>query len=329
MSASTYAAVNLVSDTSTIAAAHVDPRLVNGWGLAFDPQAYAWVGDNGTSTSTVYDGTGATQLVPVSVPSTRDSRVTGVVFNGTQDFAIGSAGVAAPARFVFAGEAGTLSAWSPAIDPTNAVTVYDGRAAGKVYKGLAIGSSNGVNLLYAADFHNGKVDVFNTAFAPVVPPGDFVDPQLPAGYAPFGIQAIGNRIYVAYAQQGSTGDEQVGAGLGALAVFDTAGNFIKQLAMGGALNGPWGIAMAPSGFGTFSGTLLVGNLGDGHINAFDANSGAMLGTLTGADGAPIAIAGLWGIAFGNGLSTQPANTLFFAAGPSHGAHGVFGRIDAR
>lgn len=329
MSAGTYAARNLVSDTPTITPANVDPRLVNAWGLAFDAQAYAWVANNGSSTSTIYDGKGATQLVPVSVPATRDSRVTGVVFNGTQEFKISSAGVVAPARFIFAGEAGTLSAWSPAIEPTNSVTVYDGRADGKVYKGLAIGAANGVNLLYAADFHNGKIDVFNTAFAPVAPPGTFIDPQLPAGYAPFGIQAIGNRLYVAYAQRGAAGDEQVGAGLGALAVFDTAGNFIRQLAVGGALNAPWGMALAPQGFGVFSHALLVGNLGDGRINALDPDTGAMLGTLTGADGAPIAIPGLWGIAFGNGLDTQPANTLFFAAGPSHGAHGVFGRIDVK
>jgi uncharacterized protein (TIGR03118 family) len=197
-----------------------------------------------------------------------------------------------------------------------------------VYKGLALASANGVQLLYATDFHNGRIDVFNTSFEPVTPPGNFVDPELPAGFAPFGIQAIGSRVYVAYAKrQAGEDDEQAGAGLGAVAVFDTTGNFIKQLAVGGTLNAPWGIAIAPDGFGALAGRLLVGNFGDGRINAFDAVTGAPAGTLAGADGKPLAIDGLWGIAFGNGVDNQPVNTLFFAAGPGNEAHGLYGRID--
>jgi uncharacterized protein (TIGR03118 family) len=231
--------------------------------------------------------------------------------------------------FIFVGEAGTVSAWSPAVNMTNAVKVVDGAAQSKVYKGLAIATQAGAPQLYAADFHNGVVDVFDASFAPVVRAGAFTDNTLPAGYAPFGIQAIGNQIFVAYAMQdASAHDEVAGAGVGAVDVFDAAGNLVKRLIPpGGKLNAPWGMAMAPANFGTFSNALLVGNFGDGKINAFDATSGAFLGTLTNPAGAAIAIDGLWGIAFGNGINAQPTNTLFYAAGPGDEKNGVYGRID--
>ncbi|HZW72499.1 MAG TPA: TIGR03118 family protein, partial [Caldimonas sp.] len=160
-------------------------------------------------------------------------------------------------------------------------------------------------------------------------PGAFTDPQLPAGFAPFGIQAIGNQIIVTYAKQDAQAAKAVfGAGIGAVDVFDTAGTLTARLvAAGGMLNAPWGIALAPANFGTFSNDLLIGNLGDGRINAFDPMTGAWLGALADGNGTPIAIDGLWGIAFGNGINSQPTNTLFFAAGPNNETNGVYGRID--
>jgi uncharacterized protein (TIGR03118 family) len=327
---SAYAVTNLVSDGPAVSAAHTDPNLLNPWGLAFGPKTFAWVADNHSSKSTLYDGNGVPQALVVSVPSTSDADPTGIVFNGTQDFKVTQGATSAPAAFIFAGEAGMVSGWAPSVSPTASITMYDGSAANKVYKGLAIGSFNGANYLYAADFHNGKVDVFNGSFALTNLPGGFANPSLPTGYAPFGIQAIGNRIYVTYALRPATGDdEQAGAGLGVLAVFDTGGTLIKQLAVGGALNAPWGLAMAPAQFGAFSGDLLVGNFGDGTINAFDPATGNMVGTLGTADGTPIVIDGLWAIVFGNDVQNQPSTTLFFTAGPQSEAHGLYGRIDLK
>jgi uncharacterized protein (TIGR03118 family) len=212
-------------------------------------------------------------------------------------------------------------------------------AAGAVYKGLAIAQNDGNSFLYATDFHNGKVDVFNAAFvkqATSATAFTFADPAIPAGFAPFGIQAIPGsgvagvtQIYVTYAQQQAPDnhDNANGAGLGYVDIYDTNGKLIKQLVAKGTLNAPWGIALAPADFGTVSKMLLVGNFGDGKINAFDPASGAFIGSLNDSAGAAIATAGLWGIAFGNDADNQPHNTLFFAAGPNDEANGSYGRID--
>jgi uncharacterized protein (TIGR03118 family) len=330
MTATAYTVTNLVSNGSSTP--QTDANLVNGWGVAFNPQGFVWVADAETSKSTLYDGNGVPQTLVVSIPagSAGEAHPTGIVFNGSSDFVVSNGTASGAAPFIFVGEAGTMSAWSPTVDLNNAITVFDGAAQGASYKGLAIAQRGNANFLYAADFHNARIDVFDTSFAPVSVPGGFVDAQLPAGFAPFGIQAIGNRIYVAYAKQDAqAADEVAGAGLGAVDVFDTDGNLLTRLVNGGALNAPWGMALAPANFGTFSNALLVGNFGDGRINAFDINTGAMLGTLGDANGAPIAIDGLWGIAFGNGLNSQPTNTLFFAAGPDDEANGLYGRIDLR
>ncbi len=325
-----FSATALVSDValSAYSATNRDTHLVNAWGIAFNPKGFVWVADNGTDSSTLYDGNGVPQSLVVSTPPSP----TGIVFNGSStDFTLTSGGKSGASPFVFATESGMLAAWSPAVDSTAALAVYDGSGAGKVYKGLAIGSSGGANLLYATDFHNGAVDVFNGSFQLNPASGAFHDPALPAGFAPFGIQALGNLIYVSYAMQDADAHDEVdGAGLGFIDVYDTAGTFIRELVgAGGALNAPWGMAMAPgSGFGAFNGALLVGNFGDGKINAYDPNTGAMLGTLSDGTGAPLVIDGLWGIAFGNGLDSQPKTTLFFAAGPNGESHGVYGRIDA-
>jgi uncharacterized protein (TIGR03118 family) len=329
--ASKFLATSLVSD-GTLPAAHTDANLVNAWGLVFNPTGFVWVANNGTSKSTLYDGNGVPQSLVVSIPAGTggDASPTGIVYNGTQDFKVSQNGVTGASVFIFAGEHGTISGWSPTVNGTSAITVFDGGANGPLYKGLAIASYAGANYLYAADFRNNSVDVYNSSFARVTLPGNFRDPALPAGYAPFGIQAIGNRIYVAYARQAASGPDEVkGAGLGVIDVFDTSGVLIKQLVMGGALDAPWGIAMAPANFGTFSNKLLVANFGDGKINAYDPTTGQMQGTLSRADGTPIVIDGLWGIAFGNGINAQPANTLFFTAGPADEAHGLYGRIDLR
>ena len=336
VAATTFAATSLVVDAATTpgysneAARQIDPNLVNAWGLAFNPAGFAWVANNGTSTSTLYDGNGVPQSLIVSLPAGQagPASPTGIVFNATQDFKVSQGGLSGAPPFIFVGETGTVSGWSPAVAPTQTVTMVDNSANGAVYKGLALASFAGANLIYATDFHNNRIDVFDTNYNLVTLPGSFTDPALPAGFAPFGIQAIGGNIYVTFARQDVAAHDDVhGAGLGRVDLFDSGGNFIKTLATGGALNAPWGVALAPANFGTFSGDLLIGNFGDGTINVFDPASGVMLGTLSNAAGNAIVIDGLWALAFGNGLKNQPTNTLFFTAGPGDEAHGAYGRID--
>jgi uncharacterized protein (TIGR03118 family) len=319
-----YKSTSLVTDTATAGVANTDAKLVNAWGIAFNPAGFVWVANNGSDSSTLYDGNGVPQTLVVATQASP----TGIIFNSSQDFKITQNGVTAASPFVFASESGIIAAWSPTVNRTAVVKVFDGSSASKVYKGLASASYLGLNYLYAADFHNMAIDVFDGTFAPAVLPGKFKDPGLPAGYAPFNIQAFGDKLYVAYAKRAASGDdEQAGAGLGVVSVFDTGGNFIKQLAYGGALNAPWGMAMAPANFGAASNMLLVGNFGDGKINVYNPGTGAFMGALAKSDNTPIVIDGLWGIAFGPGVNSQPTNTLFFAAGPSDEKHGLYGRID--
>ncbi len=322
MGGSAYQTTQLVADTA--GARYTDAHLVNGWGIAFNPTAYVWVANAGTATSTLYDGNGVPQSLVVATPSSP----TGIVYNGSAGFVVSAAGLSGASPFIFATEEGLLAGWSPTVNLNATVIAHDGSATGTVYKGLALAAQGGANFLYATDFHNGKVDVFDANFTQVAAAGGFVDPALPAGYAPFGIQAIGGRLYVTFAQQDAAAHDEIdGAGLGIVDVFDSAGTLVKRLATAGALNAPWGLALAPAGFGPFSGALLVGNFGDGKINAFNPDTGAMLGTLSTAGGTPIVVDGLWGIAFGNGINAQPATTLFYAAGPAGESHGAYGRID--
>jgi uncharacterized protein (TIGR03118 family) len=328
VAASAFTTTALVTDQSS-GAAHTDTHLVNAWGLAFNPTAFVWVANNGTSTSTLYDGNGVPQTLVVAIPAGTSGAAspTGIVYNGSTDFKVTQNGVTGASPFIFVGEAGTVSGWSPAVNRTNAVTAVDTNGSA-VYKGLAIGAFGGANYLYAADFRNNRIDVYDATFQKATLPGGFADPNLPAGYAPFGIQAIGDRVYVAYAQRETGGNDEVkGAGLGVVDVYDMGGTFLHRLAAGGALNAPWGLAMAPAQFGDFSNALLVGNFGDGKINAYNPSTGAFIGTLSRADRTPIVIDGLWGIAFGNGVNNQPATTLFYTAGPGDEAHGIYGRID--
>lgn len=329
---SVFAATNVVTDSGS-AAPHVDANLINGWGIAFNPKGYVWVANQGTSTSTLYDGKGVQQSLVVTVPAGAGGKAgpTGIVFNGTQDFKVTQNGVSGAAPFIFVGTGGTVSGWSPSVNGTQAITMVDTATSGTQasYTGLALSSYANVNYLYAADFRNNRVDVYDPSWKKVtLAGGTFTDPNLPAGYGPFGIQAIGNQIFVAYAQHAASGPrENFGPGLGIVDVFDPSGALVRRFVTGGALNAPWGMAQAPANFGSFSNMILVGNFGDGTINVYDPTSGAQVGTLSKADKTPIVIDGLWGIGFGNGLNDQPTNTLFYAAGPAGATHGLYGRID--
>jgi uncharacterized protein (TIGR03118 family) len=345
---SAFSATNLVADNAAGNAMNVDANLVNPWGLSIPAgTAPAWIANNGTQTSTLYDGDGkpqpqpaASQLIVAFAAGAGGAAFnpSGVVSNSSAaDFIVTSGATSGSAKFIFDGEGGMIAGWSPSVDRTHAVTMYTD-AAGAVYKGLAIAKNAGALFLYATDFHNNKIDVFNTGFvkqATSATAFTFADPGIPAGYAPFGIQAINNgasgatQIYVTYAQQQAPDnhDNNNGAGLGYVDIYDSNGQLVKQLIAAGALNAPWGIALAPADFGTFSNALLVGNFGDGKINAYDAAAGTPLGTISDAGNTPIATPGLWGIAFGNDANNQPHNTLFFAAGTNNEADGLYGRID--
>lgn len=329
-----YQQRNLVSD-GFVPADNTDPNLVNAWGIAFNPFGFVWVADNETGVSTLYDGAGKIQPLVVQIPGPANASVkgtpTGIVFSGSPGFVVTQDGVSGPSRFIFATEDGVIAGWAPNVDGTHAIRAVDNSAStGAIYKGLALSAGGSGNLLYAADFHNNRVDVFDSSFKPVaLPSGAFTDSSLPADFAPFGIQAINGNIYVSYAKQDAAkSDDVTGAGLGYVNVFDPNGHLIRRVVSNGALDAPWGMALAPAGFGEFSNRLLVGNFGDGTINAYDLATGAFVGTLKGADQQPIQISGLWGLAFGNGFAGQPVNTLFFAAGPEDEEHGLYGRIDS-
>ena len=268
VAAMSFVASNLVSDlsgNSIYGNSSSDARLINAWGVAFNPNGFAWVANNRTSTSTLYDGNGVPQSLIVSIPpgAAGNALPTGIVFNGHQDFMVTGNGTSGASAFIFAGQAGTLSGWSPGVDMTHAITVFDGGTAGTAYTGLALGSQGGSDVLYAADFRHAIVDTFDSNFTRNTVAGSFIDQAMPAGYAPFGIQAIGNLIYVSYAMQDTQALNPIaGAGVGAVDAFDTSGHLVTRLvAPGGPLNAPWGMAMAPANFGPFSNALLVANTG--------------------------------------------------------------------
>ncbi|HZR17925.1 MAG TPA: TIGR03118 family protein [Verrucomicrobiae bacterium] len=315
----TFVQRNLVSDQPGQADL-VDTNLVNAWGLAFSSTSPFWISDNHTGLSTLYNSTGGVQALVVTIPTppgaTGPSAPSGVIFNGTTNFTVGGKA----SRFIFATEDGTIAAWGSG---TNAVLAVDNSASGAVYKGLAVAS----NQLYAANFHAGTVDVFDGKFAPVVRAGAFVDPDMPTNYAPFNIAPFNNKLYVTYAQQDSDAhDDTPGPGHGFIDVYDLNGNLTNRLITAGPLNSPWGMAMAPLTFGAYPGAFLVGNFGDGAINAFDPATGAFLGRLADATGTPITINGLWAIEFGNGGQGGDPNVLYFTAGPAGETHGLFGSI---
>jgi len=331
-STGTYQQHNLVSD-GFVAADHIDANLVNAWGVAFNPNGFVWVANADSGTSTLYDGTGNPQSLVVNIPTPdADSggNPTGIVYNGSSGFMVTKGTVSGASRFLFATEQGLIAGWAPSVDGTHAiVAVNTANTSGAIFKGLALSGSGSGQLLYATDFHNGVVDIFDATFAPVtLPVNAFVDDRLPFGFAPFGIQAIGGDIYVTFARQDADKEDEIaGAGQGVVDVFDPNGRLLQRVATRGALNAPWGIALAPAGFGRLGGALLIGNFGDGHINAYNPITNAFLGSLRGANHRPIEIFGLWGIAFGNGLAGQSVDSLFFASGPGGEDHGLYGRLD--
>jgi uncharacterized protein (TIGR03118 family) len=315
-----YEVHNLVSNVAGVAD-KVDPNLVNAWGLAAGPTSPWWVSDNGTDVSTLYNAIGTPLPLVVSVPGAP----TGTVFNGSTGFPVAGK----PATFIFDTEGGTILGWNGG---TAATVEADRSPAGAVFKGLATATSPAGPRLYATDFHNGVVDVFDAAWQPV-PHRGFVDPFLPRHFAPFGIQAIGDRIFVTYAkQEAGSDDEAHGRGLGIVDAFDTSGRLLARVAQFGRQNAPWGVAWAPPSFGRFAGDLLVGNFGDGRINAYRQVSSRFFvpaGQLRTTAGRPLAIDGLWALEFGHDAPNNGASdTLFFTAGPDDEQNGLFGTIRA-
>ena len=331
-----YQQTNLVSDESGLAPT-TDAHLVNPWGLSRSSTSPWWSANNGSGTSTLYNGSGVPQpagsplvvTIPPAPGSTEGGVPTGTVFNGSSDFQLTPGN---PARFIFATEDGTISGWNPAVDPTNAVIMFPakGQPASKaVYKGLALAMSNGHRFLYATNFSKRRIDVFDASFMPVKMHGDdrFEDEELEhRGFSPFGIQNLGGDLYVTYAKRDpATNDDVAGAGLGYVDVFSTDGRRLRRLQHGDWLNSPWGLALAPGDFGTFSHDLLVGQFGSGQIAAYDL-TGHFLGMVLDPSGAVLTIDGLWALGFGNGASAGALNTLFFTAGIDGEQHGLFGTL---
>jgi uncharacterized protein (TIGR03118 family) len=341
-----YTVHNLVSDVPGMAD-RVDPNLVNGWGLTRTATSPWWVADNETDVSTLYRGDGTIMSLVVQVPG----GPTGAVANPTSSFVVTSGAASGPARFLFDNEEGQILGWNPNVPAAGSTqAVVAATTPGANYKGLALASTPGGDFLYAADFHNAKVDVFGSTFMPAtLPAGAFTDPTLPVGFAPFGIQNVEGRIFVTYARQDEEAEDEVaGLNQGFVNVFDTSGKLLGRVGTRFRLNAPWGLARAPAGFGKFSGDLLVGNFGDGRIVAYKPHGTCVFGlgppwaststahpcfepeaVLRGADRFPITIDGLWGIGFGGeNANSGPATTLFFAAGPDDEEHGLFGTVVA-
>ena len=297
-----------------------DPNLINAWGITPGAQGF-WIADNGTGKVSIYDGNG--NALGNNGAITIEPGITGITTNPTTTQLLMSGnGITAPALFLFASETGSLWGWNNAINATGGVKVFS--TANGVFKGVATTMVNGLARVYITDFHNGNVIMLDSGLQ--VMPQAFADSMLPAGFAPFGIAVIGNQVFVSFAQQDSAGHDEVdGPGLGLVDVFDLDGGLVSRFATAGDLNAPWGMVLAPSTFGRFGNTILVGNFGDGKITAFDPNSGAELGQLTDASSNLIVVDGLWGITFGTSTVGDP-NAFYFAAGPGGESHGLYGRI---
>ena len=315
-----FVQTNLVSDIPGLAA-NTDPNLKNPWGISFTPTSPFWVSDQVTGVATLYNGSGVPQPASpliVTIPGGGPpSGPTGQVFNGSADFPLSTGG---RAFFIFATLQGTIAGWNPA-HGTSAETVVT--APGTIYTGLALANNGSGNFLYAANSLGGRIDVFNSTFQPTTLPGSFTDPNLPASFTPYNIQNIGGILYVTYESETQGG--------GVVNAFDANGNLLRRVssnAAGGPLEAPWGLALAPAGFGPFGGALLVGNEDDGRISAFNPTTGAPLGQLLDVNGIPIANTGLWGLAFGTGANGFSPDVLYFAAGIEDEVHGLFGSISA-
>ncbi len=310
-----------------------DPSLIDPWGMSFSTTSPYWVTNHGKGNTTVYTNSNTTTgvtisativTIPPAAGGSSPSAATGQVQNSTTGFLLANG---TKASFIFCTEDGTVSAWNGG---TVATVMIDNSAAGAVYKGMAIATNGTAPMLYLANFSNGTVDVLDTTFKPVTVAGGFADPSLPAGLAPFNVWNYNNQLYVMYAKQDPTKKlDQPGIGNGAVDIFDLNGNLVQRLTSGGPLNSPWGVAIAPAGWGAFGGAVLVGNFGDGKINAFDPKAGSLLGTLQDTTGKAISIQGLWAILFGNGGSAGDVRYLYFTAGIFNGTttqHGLLGSL---
>jgi uncharacterized protein (TIGR03118 family) len=320
---------NLVSDKPDLAQL-TDPNLVNSWGMAAGPTTPLWIADNGTGVATIYPG--AVGGMPISIAplvvTIPGGAPTGTVFNPSMSFKMEVGNQQLPATFLFDSEAGTISAW-PFTNPPGTTATTEVTVPGAIFKGLARGFVHGRGqLLYAADFHHNQIVVVNGRFQRVQLAGQFRDNNLPDGFAPFNIQNIGGRLFVAYAKQDPAAvDEVAGNGLGFVDVYSRRGFLLHRLVSRGALNAPWGLVQAPAGFGGLGGALLVGNFGNGKIHAYDIHSGAPLGALRRPSGQEVKIDGLWALRFGNGV-TGDRQSLLFSAGIDDEAHGLFGMLRA-
>ncbi|MHA6763857.1 TIGR03118 family protein [Streptacidiphilus sp. PAMC 29251] len=307
-----------------------DPNLVNAWGLSRGPNTPLWVSNAGTMTSTLYNGAvdgSPVAAVPAASPlvvKIPGGPVTGQTFNGSTGFAV--PGTTTPAAFLFATVGGTIAAWTGA-NGTQAVTAAT--VPGAAYTGLTLATSPFGPLLLAADFHDNRVDVFNSSFQRLDVSGLFRDPSVPRNYAPFNVQVLGGNVYVTYAQQDANKQFDVaGAGHGFVDEFTSYGTLVKRIASRGVLDSPWGLVIAPSSFGRFSGDLLVGNFGNGTIHAFDPATGRFAGTLTDTRGHTVRIDKLWGLITGDAVAGGP-NSVWFSAGPDKETHGLLGILTAK
>lgn len=332
---SAYRQANLVSNVPGIAR-HADPTLINPWGLAITPGQPFWTAVNGRGTAKAFDAAGFSELpgtirIPPPAGDHAPSTPTGVISNPFVSF--GDFKVAdVPSRFLFATEDGTIAGWYVDANgnfPTSAVIAVDNSADQADYKGLAILAPQCcLEFLVATNFHSGEIESYTTLFDRLGPPGDFTDPTLPAHYAPFGIQVVGQQVFVTYALQDAQKHNPVtGAGNGIVDIFDLEGNFLRRFASHGLLNAPWGVVRASANFGSFSNDILIGNFGDGKINAFDPATGRFLGTLKNSAGKAIVNSSLWGLAFGAKGAGNP-NALYFTAGGPQERFGLLGVIAA-
>jgi uncharacterized protein (TIGR03118 family) len=318
---------NLVSDGS-VPAVTVDPSLVNPWGMSFSPTGEFWVSDNGTGVSTLYNGAGLKNSLTVTVPPASGTDVgtpTGQVFNGNSaEFKVTSGGVSGSSVFIFVTEDGTISGWAPNVNSTNAIIAVNNGGEQANYKGLAIGTAGSADFLYAANFFAGDIEMYDANFKLKK---TFTDKTMAKGYAPYNVQVLAGTLYVAYAKQDKAKHDSVsGPGFGYVDAFNLKGKFLRRVVSKGALNAPWGLDIAPTGFGSLSGDLLVGNFGDGWINAYDAKKGKYKGPLVDGSGSPIAITGLWGLLTGNGGQGGDTDKVYFTAGLSNETRGLFGSI---
>jgi uncharacterized protein (TIGR03118 family) len=318
--ANAYDVHALVADRAQLAP-HVDTQLVNAWGLVATPTGPWWTANEASSTSTLFSAAGRKQLLTVHVTG----GPTGIAAYAGKGFLVSAGGRSDPARFIYACEDGKLRAWTPTVPAdwsTQAEIVVDDSVDAAVFRGVTVDGAR----VYATDFHDARVDVFDARWHRVRRPGAFVDRSIPEWYAPFGIQAIDGNVFVTYVYRAPVNGNDAPTG-GYVDEFDRDGRLVARIGHDGVLNAPWGIALAPRSFGRFGGDLLIGNFGDGRINAYrrSSNGWSYDGTLQDGRGKPLVVNGLWGLAFGNGGMAGPAGTLFFTSGP----HAWYGETELR